>query len=616
MAEAVFSKLSYFSLRLLNSLSYLPRAISLVWKASGKWSIAWAAVLIVQGILPVAAVYLTKALVDGLVAVMGEGRDSAKLRELLVWAILMAVVALASETLRGVSIIIRTAQSELLGDYITGLIHRQSVIVDYAFYEMPDYYDHLYRAREDASYRAVELIEILGELLQDGITLCGMAVALTMFEWYLPIALLFSTFPALVVVMRHALKEHEWRLKKTGDERRAWYYDWVLTTDVAAAEIRLFGLGPHFQNAYQTIRAALRGEHLKLTRRQSLENFFAGLFAMAVTGVVMALLALQAVQGKVTLGTLALFYQAFNQGQGLMRALLGNVGQLYANSLFLGNLFEFLALKPRVCDPMDMAQPAPAPSPIKDGIEFRGVTFAYPGSERAVLRNFDFKLSAGKITAIVGLNGAGKTTLIKLICRFYDPQSGGVLIDGVDIRRMKLDDLRRMITVLFQQPVHYNVTVAENIRLGDATADVSVESLESAIRSAGAEEIIRRLPRGHESVLGKLFIEGNELSVGEWQRIALARAFWRNSPIVLLDEPTSAMDSWAEAEWLNRFREVTAQRTALLITHRFTTAMRADVIHVMVGGEIVESGRHEELISLDGVYAQSWHEQTKGLQRV
>ncbi len=615
----MFSNLSYLSLRFLSSLSFLPRAISLVWKASGKWTIAWAVVLVIQGILPVGAVYLTKALVDGLVAVIGEGRDSAKIRELLLWAALMALIMLASEILRGVSMIIRTAQSETLGDYITGLIHQQSVNVDYAFYEMPDYYDHLYRAREDASYRAVELIENVGELLQDAITLCGMAVTLTMFEWYLPVTLLLSTIPALVVVMRHALKEHEWRLKKTGDERRAWYYDWVLTTDVAAAEIRLFGLGSYFQNAYQTIRAALRGEHMKLTIRQTLANFFAGFFALAVTGAVMAWMVYQTVQGRVTLGTLALFYQAFNQGQGLMRALLGNVGQLYANSLFLGNLFEFLALIPGVRDPIDLAQSAPAssksPSYLNDGVEFRDVTFTYPGGGRDVLRNFNFKLPAGKITAIVGLNGAGKTTLIKLLCRFYDPQLGCVLIDGVDIRHMEVDALRRMITVLFQEPVHYNATVSDNIRLGDLAAESSDENLKLAIHSAGAQEIIGRLPKGHESLLGKLFLEGNELSVGEWQRIALARAFWRNSPIILLDEPTSAMDSWAETEWMNRFRLIAARHTSLLITHRFTTAMRADLVHVMVDGKIVESGTHEELILLDGVYAQSWHEQTKEPQK-
>jgi ATP-binding cassette subfamily B protein len=255
-------------------------------------------VLIVQGVLPVVTIYITKALVDGLVVVMREGRDSTRFRELMVWALLMALIALASEALRGLSMIIRSAQSELLGDYITGLIHRQSTSVDYAFYEMPDYYDHLYRAREDAAYRPVEMIENLGELLQDGITMFGMAAALTMFQWYLPVALLLSASPALLVVLRQGLIEHEWRLKKTGDERRAWYYDWVLTTGEAAAEIRLFGFGAYLQDAYQAIRARLRGERLQLAMKQGLANFLAGLFALLVTGAVMGLMAFEAIQGR------------------------------------------------------------------------------------------------------------------------------------------------------------------------------------------------------------------------------------------------------------------------------------------------------------------------------
>jgi ATP-binding cassette subfamily B protein len=605
----VLSYFSYIGRKFLNSLSYIPRALSLVWQASGKWFVAWAVTLVVQGALPIATVYLTKTLVDSLVAVLNEGRDSARLRELIVRALLMAVVVLSSEILRSISMTIRATQAELLGDYISGLIHQQSVKVDYAFYELPEYYDHLHRARDDASFRAVGLIESIGELLQDGITLCGMAVVLIMFEWWLPVVLLLSTLPALLVVIHHASRQHEWRLKRTGDARRAWYYDWVLTTNEAAAEIRLFDLGAHFQSAYQTIRAKLRDEQLKLATRQSLANFLAGVFALIVMGATMAWMIWRAVRGEATLGTLALFYQAFNQGQGLMRALLGNVGQLYSNSLFLGNLFEFLALKPEITSP---PQPLPAPASLQAGIEFRHVTFGYPNSDRPVLRNFDLKLPAGKITAIVGLNGAGKSTLVKLLCRFYDPESGGITLDGVDIRRLGVEELRRMITVLFQQPVHYNTTVAENVRLGDLRVEASDERLRSTARSAGAEQIIERLAAGYESVLGKLFIEGNELSVGEWQRIALARAFWRNAPVLLLDEPTSAMDSWAEADWMRRFRELAAGRTVLIITHRFTTAMQADGIYVMEDGKVVESGTHQELLDHDGMYAQSWRAQTQG----
>jgi ATP-binding cassette subfamily B protein len=296
-----------------------------------------------------------------------------------------------------------------------------------------------------------------------------------------------------------------------------------------------------------------------------------------------------------------MFYQAFQQGLGLMRGLLENLGQLYGNLLFLGNLYEFLELEPRVVSP---PRPSPAPQAVASSIRLERVRFRYPGSVRPVLEDFDLEIPAGRIVAVVGSNGAGKSTLIKLLCRFYDPETGRVALDGVDLREFKIEELRSRIAVLFQQPVHYNDTVRENIAYGDLHAPV--DSLEIAAQAAGAEEIIARLPQGYDSMLGRWFADGTELSLGEWQRIALARAFLRRAPILILDEPTSAMDPWAEADWLARFRKLAAGRTVLMITHRFSTAMFADVIHVMSEGHIVESGTHEQLLEAAGRYARAW----------
>jgi ATP-binding cassette subfamily B protein len=312
----------------------------------------------------------------------------------------------------------------------------------------------------------------------------------------------------------------------------------------------------------------------------------------------------------VTLGDLALFYQAFNQGQRLMRSLLASVGQLYSNCLFLGNLFEFLDLEPLVVNP---AHAVPAPVVLQRGIRFRQVNFRYPGSSREALCDFDLDIPAGQMVAIVGSNGAGKSTLLKLLCRLYDPDAGHIEMDGIDLRHLRVEELRRRITVLFQEPVRYNDTVAENISLGDRAAAPSAAKIEGAAQAAGADTIISRLPEGYVSTLGKMFSKGSELSVGEWQRIALARAFLRQAPIILLDEPTSAMDSWSEADWLHRFRSLADGRTVMIITHRFTTAMRADIIHVMAQGRIVESGSHEELLAFGGAYAQSWTAQMRAV---
>jgi len=332
---------------------------------------------------------------------------------------------------------------------------------------------------------------------------------------------------------------------------------------------------------------------------------------LLITGLTLAWLLWRAMQGGLTLGDLVLFYQAFQRGQGLMGTLFENLGEIYSDSLFLSDLFEFLALKPQVTDPMN---PAPIPASLKDGISFEQVTFHYPDSQGIALSNFNLTIPAGRIVAIVGVNGAGKSTLVKLLCRFYDPDQGRILLDGVDLRSFSLRDLRGQISVLFQEPVHYQDTVRENIALGDLSTAGDSGQIVLAARAAGADKLIEQLPEGYETLLGKWFKHGTELSVGEWQRLALARAYWRQAPILILDEPTSAMDAWAEHDWLERFRKLAANHTTLIITHRFTTAMYADIIHVMDDGHIVESGRHAELLTLGGRYAQSWQDQMQTAQ--
>jgi ATP-binding cassette subfamily B protein len=591
----------------LAQLPYLPRALALVWAAAPRWALAWVALLLAQGLLPVATVYLTRLLVDGLVAAAGAGGTWQALGPLLLLVALLAGVVLLAEALRCAAGWVRAAQAELVKDHISALIHRKSVAADLAFYESPEFYDHLHRARDQAGHRPVALVEGLGQLLQNGVTLLAMGAVLIPFGAWLPAALLASTLPAFAVVLHYGVQQHRWRQRTTADERRTWYYDWLLTGGESAAELRLFGLGGPFQALYQALRRRLRGERLRLARQEALAELAAGTVALLVTGGAMAWMVWQALLGLVTLGDLALFYQAFQQGQRLMRSLLDGVGQVYTNALFLGNLFEFLALRPRVTDP---PRPVAAPRTLQTGIRFHQVTFRYPGSERVALHDFNLTIPAGQVAALVGPNGAGKSTLIKLLCRLYDPDAGRIEVDGIDLRDLEVAALRRLIGVLFQQPVHYSATVAENIALGSPT-DPGRAAVEEAARAAGADEPVARLPHGYDTLLGKWFAGGTELSVGEWQRLALARAFLREAPILLLDEPTSAMDSWAEADWHARFRRLAAGRTALIITHRFTTAMRADVIHVMAGGRVVESGSHQDLLACGGPYARSWQAQVR-----
>ncbi|HEX9079147.1 MAG TPA: ABC transporter ATP-binding protein [Desulfuromonadaceae bacterium] len=593
--------------KLRRQLPYLPQAFGLVRDAAGGLALLWLAELLVQGLLPVASVYLTRTLVNGVAVLVGAGGGWMALRPLLPAAIAMALVLISGELLQGVGKWLRTAQSELVQDHVHELIHEQAMRLDLSFYDNPGYYDLLHRARIDALSRPAALLENAGTLLQSLITLAAMGGVLLAYGIWVPLLLVFSTLPALLVVLRHTLRFHQWRVRNTAAMRKTSYYDFMLTQREAAAEMRLFGLGPHFRTLFRDLRERLRREQVQLARGEAVSQAAAALIGLASMAGALAWMGLQAAKGALRLGDLALFFQAFFQGQRMMRSLLGSAGEIYRNMMFLENLFEFLALEPRIDEPVT---PLPHPGLHKE-ITLQDVTFAYPGSSRPALDNFNLKIPAGRITALVGENGAGKTTLIKLICRFYDPGEGRLLMDGTDIRDLPLRELRSRITVLFQEPVRYHDTVCNNIAFGDIDSDPSIERIKSAAAASGADAPISRLPRGYGEVLGKWF-GGAELSGGEWQRLALARAFLRNAEFVILDEPTSAMDSWAEAEWLMRFRQLVAGRTALIITHRFTTAMQADMIHVMEQGRVVESGSHAELLAVQGRYEASWTRQMRG----
>jgi ATP-binding cassette subfamily B protein len=594
--------------RALTEARYLPKTIGLAQAASGRWMPIWLLLLLVQGLLPAFAVFLTKDIVDGLLTAIQSHSGWSAARPLLRPSILLAIITATLALVRGAATWLRNLQAELLQDHISHLIHAKSVAVSITFYDFPEFFDHLHRARDEARYRPVQLLESLGGLLQNGVTFIAVAAMLMTYGIWLPTLLLVSALPSLVVVLRNALRRRASKARTTPLERKAWYYDDILTGRETAAEVRMFDLGRHYSGAFQSIRCLLRAEQLVVVRREAIGELAAvsmgmcGLAAVAAWGIT------QAMRGLITAGALGMFYAALVQGQSVMRSLLMDAGMVYTNSLFLRNLFAFLALEPEAAQRKKST--APALARVRRGIRFESVDFKYPGASRHALSGFCLDIPAGQTIALVGANGAGKTTVMKLLCRLYEPERGAMFLDGVDIREWTPADFRRSVSVLFQDPVRYAAKVHENIALGDLSHEPGRARVEMAARAAGAASVVSGFPQGYDTLLGKSFESGVELSGGEWQRIALARALLKPSPILLLDEPTSAMDSWAEIEWFDRLRQATAGRTIVIITHRFTTAMRADVIHVMEQGRIVESGSHEDLLALGGRYAYSWRRQT------
>jgi ATP-binding cassette subfamily B protein len=593
--------------KLQQATRFVP-ALRLVWQSSPGWTIARIVLVVVQGIIPLILIYTSKLIIDTVTEGLALADKTEAFRQLIPFFIIAIVATLINSLGNSLTELVSTAHSQKVTDFMQGIIHSKSLEADLEYYENAQYYNALQRAQQEAPYRPPQILNRLAQVGQNAISLVAMIGLLLSLHWGIIGVLLVAAIPTVLVRMKYSRVMYHWQRKRTEMERQSMYLGWMITNDQYAKEIRLFNIGSLFSQWYLKLRQKLYQERVAIVTKRSLAYFLAQAVSGILVFAVFVFITYQTIQGVLKLGDLVLYYQALQRGQNNLKLFLTNISGLYEDNLFLANLYEFLDLKPNL---VDVEHPKNFPLPLQKKIAFENVSFQYSNSNRQALQNINLTIKPGETIALVGENGSGKTTLIKLLCRLYDPTSGKITVDGIDLRLLKIDDLRRQISVMFQDYAKYHFTAEENIRLGNIEIPEKDSKIIAAARRSGADEVINGLPKKYNTILGKLFEQGEELSIGQWQKVALARAFLRESQVIVLDEPTSAMDPKAEYEVFKKFRELIKEQAAILITHRLSTVRMADRIYVMDRGSIVESGTHEELIGLKGAYAHLFETQAK-----
>jgi ATP-binding cassette subfamily B protein len=595
---------------LFGVFEYSHRALLLVWTTDKTLCITLAGLTLVAGILPAGIAYVGALIVDAVIhaADLHRRTGALVLAQVIDFVALEAVlVAATAMAQRGMSF----AQSLLraqLGQRVNVMILEKALTLDLTQFEDSEFYDKLTRARREASSRPLSLVMRTFGLLQNGISLISFGGLLVRFSPWAVVLLVLAGLPAFLAEAKfsgEAFRLFRWRAPES---RMQIYLESVLAREDTAKEVKLFQLGPRLLDRYREIFTRLYREDRDLTIRRDAWGFGLGLVGTATLYGGYAWIAAETVLGAMSVGQMTMYLMVFRQGQAAVGAALSAVSGLYEDNLYLSNLFEYLEQPVGVSTGTLMQGPRPG-----DGIRFEGVDFVYPGAATPALSGIDLHVRPGESLALVGQNGSGKTTLIKLLTRLYQPTEGRILLDGLDLQDWDETTLRQRIGVIFQDFARYQMLVGENIGAGDVRAFDDEARWRRAAMQGLAAEFVEQLPAGYHTQLGKWFKDGRELSGGQWQKIALARAFMRSAAdILVLDEPTAAIDAGAEAEVFEHFRELTRNRIAIVISHRFSTVRMTDQILVLDGGRIVERGSHESLMAANGRYAHLFTLQARG----
>lgn len=584
-------------------------SIRLVWRSAPGWTLANIIISVLRSFLPLVLIWLIKWLIDGIIAAAASKPTTPEVS--ILWVIIAVVVVwFLDEAISDIGNYVRKKQSMKLESYMYRLLHEKAVKLDLINFEKPEYYDTLARAAREAPWRPNSILNNLVSMFRGLLSLILMAGLLTTLHWGLAILLLGVNIPGIWLRLHYANLLYNFQREQTPEARKTAYFNWLLTGDRPSREIRLFGLGKYFMSLFSKSFMRTKEEELRIVRKRTFIELVSDLFKAAAVLITFLYIARETISGSLTPGQMAMFLLAFRQGMICLKELLGSIAGLYEDNLFIGDTFEFLSLEESI-KTMSLA----VSSLFNKTITVENLSFTYPGNSVRTINDISLGINKGEIIALVGPNGAGKSTLVRLLSRLYDPDSGTVKCDGMDIRKMDPEQYRKLFSVVFQDFMLYNLNAGENIRLGNIDEENTEEKILSAAKATGIHDLIDNLPNGYSTVIGNLFDDSRELSWGEWQKIALARALFRDAPVLILDEPSSALDAETEYDIFMRFREIVHGRTSILISHRFTNVTLADRIIVMDKGSIAETGTHEELMKKRGIYFNMYTKQSSRFEK-
>ena len=587
-------------------LRLIPLSIKMVWQAYPRAAVAIPLIGLLLGACPVCILYCGKRVIDGVI-LWSDGTSSAGRQMVLTFLGAGLALSVLQHGLNRLSSFLQELLRLRLTRHIQGKILQQASRLDLEFFETPGFYDKLQRAQCEVGFRPYAVVSSIFGGLRQSFTLCSYAVTLaTLALWSAPY-LIVAALPSVFVQVK--LGRQTWRVMydRTHQERRMHYYQSLLTSSRHAKEIRLFGLARYLIDRWQDVFRQFYRKDRDLAKRRNMAQLGVAVYQTAASAGFYAFAIYRTVTDPaVTIGSLFMYHQSMERGLGSMRAVFQSVASLYDSSLYLGNLFDYLALRPRISSP---AAPRPVPRRIRYGLRFESVTFRYPGATENALEDVSFEIRPGQKVAFIGKNGSGKTTIVKLLARLYDPQDGRIVVDGTDLRELDPEAWQRQIAAVFQDFGQYWVTARENVGFGQLEHVKDMERIRAAADGSGARECIEQLVHGWESVLGRLFDEGQELSFGQWQRVALARALVREAPILVLDEPTAAIDPQQEQQILKGLDTFAEGKITVLVSHRPSAIRLADRIFVIDHGRLVGSGDWDDLMAPGGQYAGLFGEQ-------